>query len=47
MKSSKQYLKWCVKQNKGIKIINGSLNLQKAYLKKSEDAIKSMDANAK
>ncbi|MCE9651713.1 MAG: HEPN domain-containing protein [Nitrosarchaeum sp.] len=47
MKPSKNKLKWCAKQKYGIKIIKESLNLQKAYLKKSEDAIKSMDANAK
>jgi uncharacterized protein (UPF0332 family) len=47
MKSNKQYLKWCAKQNKGIKIIKESTNLQKAYLKKAEQAIKSMDINAK
>lgn len=46
MKSIEQHLKWCAKQNKGIKIVSESINLQKAYLKKSENAIKSMDANA-
>lgn len=47
MKSNKQYLKWCAKQNKGIKIIKESINLEKAYLKKAEQALKSMDINAK
>jgi len=42
----KKYLKWCVKQNKGIKIISESITLQKAYLKKSEEALKSMNVNA-
>jgi uncharacterized protein (UPF0332 family) len=46
MSYSKKYLKWCAKQKKGIKIIPESLNLQKAYLKKSEEALKSMNANA-
>ncbi|MBI3842781.1 MAG: hypothetical protein HY295_06550 [Thaumarchaeota archaeon] len=46
MKTIKQHLKWCAKQSKGIKIVSESINLQKAYLKKSENAIKSMDANA-
>jgi len=36
MKPSKNKLKWCAKQKYGIKIIKESLNLQKAYLKKSE-----------
>ncbi|MGI0046277.1 MAG: HEPN domain-containing protein [Nitrosotalea sp.] len=47
MKPTKSYLKWCAKQNKGIKLVNASASLQKAYLKKSENAIKSMNANAK
>ena len=47
MKSDKQYLKWCAKQKKGIKVVNGSTNLQKAYLKKSKEALRSMEANAK
>lgn len=46
MSSNKKYLKWCVKQRKGIKIIPESITLQKAYLKKSEEALKSMNANA-
>ncbi len=46
MKTIEQHLKWCSKQSKGIKIVNDSINLQKAYLKKSENAIKSMDVNA-
>ncbi|MGI0069577.1 MAG: HEPN domain-containing protein [Nitrosotalea sp.] len=47
MNSSKNYLKWCAKQKKGIKIITESITLQKAYLKKSEEALKSMNVNAK
>lgn len=47
MKLNKQYLKWCARQKKGIKIIKGSINLQKAYIKKSEEALKSMEVNAK
>ncbi len=47
MSSNKKYLKWCAKQKKGIKIIPESITLQKAYLKKSEESLKSMNANAK
>jgi len=47
MQSDKKYLKWCEKQKNGIKIVNESINLQKAYLAKSKDAIKSMEVNAK
>lgn len=47
MQSDKKYLKWCAKQKNGIKIVSESLNLQKAYLKKAKDAIKSMEVNAK
>ena len=47
MKPSEDKLKWCAKQQHGIRITRESLPLQKAYLKKSENAIKSMDANVK
>jgi uncharacterized protein (UPF0332 family) len=47
MQSDKKYLKWCEKQKNGIKIVSESINLQKAYLAKSKDAIKSMEVNAK
>lgn len=47
MKSNKRYLKWCTRQKKGIKIIKGSINLQQAYIKKSEESLKSMEVNAK
>ncbi|HJT10043.1 MAG TPA: HEPN domain-containing protein [Candidatus Nitrosotalea sp.] len=47
MNPNKKYLKWCAKQKNGIKIIAGSITLQKAYLQKSKNAIKSMEVNAK
>lgn len=47
MQSDKNYLKWCAKQKKGIKLVAESENLQKAYLKKSKIALQSMDVNAK
>ncbi len=47
MQSDKRYLKWCAKQKNGIKIVSESINLQKAYLAKSKNAIKSMELNAK
>ena len=47
MDTNRKYLKWCTKQKNGIKIITGSITLQKAYLQKSENAIKSMEVNAK
>lgn len=47
MQSDKKYLTWCAKQKNGIKIVSESLNLQKAYLKKSKNAIKSMEVNVK
>lgn len=46
MKPTK-YLKWCASQKNGIKIVKESENLQKAYLKKSKDALRSMKINAK
>jgi uncharacterized protein (UPF0332 family) len=47
MKTDKQYLKWCARQSKGIRIVKESTNLQKAYLKKSNEALRSMQVNAK
>lgn len=47
MNPNKKYLKWCAKQKNGIKIIAESITLQKAYLQKSKNAIKSMEVNAK
>ncbi|MDE1814618.1 MAG: hypothetical protein KGI05_08155 [Thaumarchaeota archaeon] len=46
MQSDKKYLKWCTKQKKGIKLVKGSEILQKAYVKKSQEALKSMEVNA-
>ncbi len=47
MQPNEKYLKWCAKQSKGIRIVKESKNLQKAYLKKSENALKSMEVNAR
>jgi uncharacterized protein (UPF0332 family) len=47
MKSAKTYLKWCLAQKKGIRIVKESENLQNAYLKKSKEALRSMQINAK
>lgn len=46
MRDKKSYLKWCFKQNKGIRIVKVSDNLLKAYLRKASDALKSMEVNA-
>jgi uncharacterized protein (UPF0332 family) len=46
MKPAK-YLKWCARQKKGIRIVRESENLKKAYLKKSHEALRSMQINAK
>ncbi|HET7336983.1 MAG TPA: HEPN domain-containing protein [Candidatus Nitrosotalea sp.] len=46
MQSDKKYLEWCAKQKKGIKVVKESENLQKAYVKKSKEALKSMEVNA-
>lgn len=47
MRPNEKYLKWCTKQKKGIRIVPESATLQKAYLKKSGESLKSMNANAK
>lgn len=36
---------WCSKQEKGIKIVEPNENLCKAYLKKANESLKSMNAN--
>lgn len=47
MPYDKKYFKWCVNQKKGIRLVKESENLQKAYMKKSNEALKSMAVNAK
>lgn len=46
MQSNEKFLKWCMRQNKGIKVVKGSENLQKAYMEKSKASLKSMEVNA-
>ncbi len=46
MVSDKKYLQWCAKQKNGIKLVKESTTLQKAYVKKSQEALKSMKINA-
>lgn len=47
MQDDRRYLKWCIKQSNGIRLIKPSENLVKAYLEKSRNALKSMEVNAK
>jgi len=47
MRDDRGYLKWCLKQSKGIRLVKPSENLMKAYLQKSRNALKSMEVNAK
>jgi len=46
MQNDERYLRWCLKQNKGIRVDKASENLVKAYLQKSRNASKSMEVNA-
>ncbi|MCW4022059.1 MAG: HEPN domain-containing protein [Candidatus Bathyarchaeota archaeon] len=46
MQNPKQRLNWCLKQPKGIRLVTPSENLAKAYHKKAENALKSMEINA-
>jgi uncharacterized protein (UPF0332 family) len=46
MRDDKQYLTWCCRQGKGIRRVEPSENLAKAYLNKSRNALKSMELNA-
>lgn len=50
MQNDKETLKklhWCAKARNGIAIVEPSENLAKAYLGKAQNALKSMDINAK
>jgi len=47
MRDDRGYLKWCLKQSKGIRLVKPSENLMKAYFQKSRNALKSMEVNAK
>jgi len=47
MQGNKKYLLWCLNQSKGIRRVNPSQNLAKAYMQKSRTAMKSMEVNAK
>jgi len=47
MGSNSSYLRWCLKQRKGIALVRPSNNLTTAYLGKSRNALKSMEINAK
>jgi uncharacterized protein (UPF0332 family) len=46
MPDDKRRLIWCLKQTKGIRLVQPSANLVKAYLEKSRNALKSMEVNA-
>ena len=46
MQNDEAYLNWCLRQNKGIRIMTPSENLVKAYRQKSRNALKSMEVNA-
>jgi uncharacterized protein (UPF0332 family) len=46
MQDNRRYLKWCLRQKRGIRLTAPSDNLVKAYLEKSRNALKSMEANA-
>lgn len=47
MENVETYLKWCLKQRKGIRLVKPSENLVKAYLEKSRNALRSMEVNAR
>jgi len=47
MRDNRRYLKWCLSQSKGIKLVNPSENMARAYLQKTRNALKSMEVNAK
>ena len=47
MLNTETYLKWCLKQQRGIRLVEPSENLVKAYLEKSRNALRSMEVNAR
>jgi len=46
MRDRVRYLRWCLRQSKGIALVKPSENLMRAYLQKSRNAIKAMEVNA-
>jgi len=46
MEDNKRYLRWCLNQSKGIRVVKPSDNLLKAYLQKARNALNSMEVNA-
>lgn len=46
MDDNRRYLRWCLNQSKGIRIVKPSENLVRAYSAKSRNALKSMEINA-
>jgi uncharacterized protein (UPF0332 family) len=46
MRDDKRYLRWCLRQERGIRLTAPSDNLVKAYLEKSRNALRSMEVNA-
>jgi uncharacterized protein (UPF0332 family) len=47
MENTETYLKWCLKQQRGIRLVKPSENLVNAYLEKSRNALRSMEVNAR
>ncbi len=47
MPDEKSYLKWCLKQGRGVRLVEPSENLVRAYQQKSRNALKSMEVNAR
>jgi len=47
MENTEAYLKWCLKQQRGIRLGKPSENLVNAYLEKSRNALRSMEVNAR
>jgi uncharacterized protein (UPF0332 family) len=45
MLNDRRFLKWCLGQRNGIRIVKPSDNLARAYMKKSRNALKSMEVN--
>ncbi|MFH1827678.1 MAG: HEPN domain-containing protein [Nanoarchaeota archaeon] len=44
---NKEKIRWCMKQKKGIELVEPNVNLCTAYLKKVENSLKSMKLNYK
>ena len=47
MREDRGFLRWCLSQTRGLRLVKPSQNLVKGYVEKSRSALRSMSVNAK